>query len=414
MIRRLILAAALVAIALAEQTRYDGYKVFHVLPTEEQLSLLDPFQNHPGYDFWSRSRHAGHPVDIMVSPTYVDIFEEYLVRNKMTYQIIIHDVQMVFDAERLRQMTPTNATARAISFSKYLTVDEINSYLTSLASSYPSIVSVESIGRSYEGRPLNMIKISSGGGGSRPVILIDAGIHAREWIAPAMALYVINQLVESGNHKDLYASVDWHIIPVINPDGYAYSHSTTRLWRKTRSQTSNSRCPGVDANRNFGFHWMEVGASSSPCDETFAGSKAFSEPETAALQSYTLANKNRIKLYLTFHSYGNYLLYPWGYTSTLPSDWKTLDDLAKAANSAQVAAGGDRYTIGSSTNVLYAAAGGSDDWVKGVGGVSLSYTIELPGGGWYGFDLPASSISSTVKEFFPAVRVFGEYVTKNY
>ncbi|GLG98650.1 Putative carboxypeptidase 3, partial [Gryllus bimaculatus] len=146
-----------------------------------------------------------------------------------------------------------------------------------------------------------------------------------------------------------------------------------------------------------------------PCSETYAGPRGFSEPETAALRDYVSSNRN-IKLYLTFHSYGNYLLYPWGYTSALPSDWRALDDLARKANAAQVAAGGSSYAVGSSTNVLYAAAGGSDDWVKGVGGVDLSYTIELPGGGIYGFDLPASAISRTVSTFWPAVRVYGEYI----
>ncbi|KAJ9581600.1 hypothetical protein L9F63_023220, partial [Diploptera punctata] len=295
--------------------------------------------------------------------------------------------------------------SRSIAFNKYYTHDEINTYLRQLASSYPSLATVESIGKSYEGRDLLMIKISSGGSGTRPAILIDAGIHAREWIAPAMALYIINQLVENNAaNSDLTNSVDWYILPVVNPDGYQYSHTTSRLWRKTRSPTTSSSCPGVDGNRNFDYHWMETGASSSPCAETFAGSRAFSEPETAALRDFAVANKNKIKLYLTFHSYGNYFLYPWGYTSALPSDASTLHSLAQQANQAHVSAGGSSYTIGSSTNVLYAAAGGSDDYMKGVAGIDLSYTMEFTNS-IYGFQFPASQIQTTVSRFFPAVRV---------
>jgi murein tripeptide amidase MpaA len=76
-----------------------------------------------------------------------------------------------------------------------------------------------------------VIKISSGGGEDehRPEVLVDAGIHAREWIAPAMALYIINQLVENNaNNSDLTDGVDWFILPVLNPDGYEYSHNTVR------------------------------------------------------------------------------------------------------------------------------------------------------------------------------------------
>jgi len=72
-----------------------------------------------------------------------------------------------------------------------------------------------------------VIKISSGGNGTRPVILVDAGIHAREWVAPAMALYIINQLVENNAaNSALTDAVDWYILPVLNPDGYEYSHTT--------------------------------------------------------------------------------------------------------------------------------------------------------------------------------------------
>lgn len=158
---------------------------------------------------------------------------------------------------------------------------------------------------------------------------------------------------------------------------------------------------------------MENGASSSQCSEIYAGPQGFSEPETTALASFVQRNNQTIKLYLTFHSYGNYLLYPWGYTSDLPDDWEVLEALAQEVGAAIQAVDGTRYTIGSSTNVLYAAAGGSDDWVKGVGGVNLSYTIELPGGGSFGFDLPAARIAPVVYETFQGVKAYQSFVERN-
>ena len=103
---------------------------------------------------------------------------------------------------------------------------QINAYLQEVALNYPQLVTLQTIGQSYEGRDMIVIKISSGGNGNRPVVLVDGGIHAREWVAPAMTLYIINQLVENNAaNRNLTDAVDWYILPVLNPDGYEYSHT---------------------------------------------------------------------------------------------------------------------------------------------------------------------------------------------
>ena len=59
-------------------------------------------------------------------------------------------------------------------------------------------------------------------GRGRPNIWIEAGIHAREWIAPAMAIYIIDQLLN--NDVDGFLSkLNFHILPCANPDGYEFS-----------------------------------------------------------------------------------------------------------------------------------------------------------------------------------------------
>ncbi|XP_069671105.1 carboxypeptidase B-like [Periplaneta americana] len=410
---RLLLLVAFLSVAFASRVSYEGYKVYRLTPTANQFALLKVYRNLPGFEFWNEPHKVGAYLDMMVSPSQQSHFLDFLEEQKMHHTVLFENLQTAIDAEELHQRLAVKKP-RAISFDQYYRYDDINSYLQELASNYPNLVTLQSIGKSYEGRDMIVIKISSGGSGSRPAILIDGGIHAREWIAPAMALYIINQLVENNAaNSDLTDAVDWYILPVLNPDGYEYSFTSDRMWRKTRSPTSISSCPGVDGNRNFGFHWMEVGASDYPCYEDYGGEEAFSEIETQNLRDFALSNKDQIKLYLTFHSYGGYLLYPWGYTSDLPSDWRTLQDLAEQADDAHVAAGGESYSIGTSTNVLYAAAGGSDDYMKGVAGVALSYTVELTDT-WYGFELPASMIEPTVTRFFAAVRVFGNYVKNNF
>lgn len=159
---------------------------------------------------------------------------------------------------------------------------------------------------------------------------------------------------------------------------------------------------------------MLIGASDNQCSEVYAGPSAFSEKETQALREYLHANQERIKLYLTFHSYGNYLLYPWGYTNALPDNNDELYALGVKVNDAISSISGTTYLIGTSTNLLYAAAGGSDDYAKGVNGIELAYCIELPGGGSVGFNPPATRIWPIVQETWEGVKAYHDYIREKY
>lgn len=102
---------------------------------------------------------------------------------------------------------------------------QIDSYLSNIANAYSDLVTFDSIGRSFEGRNIPLIKISTNPSANKPVIFIDAGIHAREWIAHSQALYIISQLVTNSTNRYLLDKVDWQIVPVLNPDGYEYTHT---------------------------------------------------------------------------------------------------------------------------------------------------------------------------------------------
>lgn len=101
----------------------------------------------------------------------------------------------------------------------------MNAYLDDLARAHPDIVSLETLGNSYEGREMKAIKISSGGNRNKPVIFVDGGIHAREWAASAEALCIISALVEDSRNQNLIENVDWYILPLVNPDGFEYSRN---------------------------------------------------------------------------------------------------------------------------------------------------------------------------------------------
>ncbi|KAK5981948.1 hypothetical protein GCK32_020776 [Trichostrongylus colubriformis] len=116
---------------------------------------------------------------------------------------------------------------------------------------------------------------------------------------------------------------DWYIIPEANPDGYEYSRTSDRLWRKTRSRnvTVNKWCVGADANRNWGHRWGEAGANRSPCSNIYAGSRPFSEPEIVGLRDLVTWQIPNLVIYASLHSYGQLLLSPWGYTQARPDNY---------------------------------------------------------------------------------------------
>ena len=103
----------------------------------------------------------------------------------------------------------------------------------------------------------------------------------------------------------------WHIIPLANPDGYEYTRTKDRLWRKNTVAIPGSNCIGVDLNRNFPEGYG-VGASKNPCSEVYQGPKPFSELESNIIKNYISRVKN-IKAAVSVHSYGSVLIYPWGY-----------------------------------------------------------------------------------------------------
>ncbi|XP_016841765.1 carboxypeptidase B isoform X3 [Nasonia vitripennis] len=288
-------------------------------------------------------------------------------------------------------------------WTSYHRLEDIHGYLDYLANTYPQLCSVMTIGRSVEGRELKVLRISKGTANA-PALWIDGGIHAREWISPASVTYIIDYLVE---HSD-QLEADYYILPVVNPDGYEYTFRGDRLWRKNRGNPQKGgSCIGIDLNRNFGYRWGGQGTSKQPCRETYAGTGAFSEPETRAIKNFFEASAANFKAYLTFHSYGQYILYPWGYDRRVPPDYKDLDNVGKQMAAAMRAAGGanSAYTVGNSATTLYAASGGADDWAKAHLKIKYTYTVELRDKGQNGFVLPARYIKPTAEEALAAVKV---------
>ncbi|KAG9088195.1 putative metallocarboxypeptidase ecm14, partial [Ceratobasidium sp. UAMH 11750] len=133
-------------------------------------------------------------------------------------------------------------------------------------------------------------------------VVIQGAQHAREWIATSTALYLAHALVapkhESSSLRHLLDQTDFTIIPVPNPDGYAYTWSTDRLWYKNRmdvlpgpSTPKLDDCKGIDMNRNWGYEWNSSSPNvtfgpDDPCSHWYPGAYPFQAPEVTAIANY--------------------------------------------------------------------------------------------------------------------------------
>ncbi|VDI20475.1 Hypothetical predicted protein, partial [Mytilus galloprovincialis] len=402
----------LVSQVTTQNTRYDGHEVLKIFPktTNEASYVLDMVQKY-GLDVW-HVHHNDSSLDVKIWPTISSTVKQDLTNTRIPFFTWIKDIQSLIDQQFAPITSHINKRAtQQFMFTVYHSFAQIEAYVASLSQDTgtgPSGDSIYSsnavIGYTEENRQIHLVKISKPSNQAKKAIFVDGGIHAREWISPAFVLYLIDQLKYNPDQlqsvEDLVDTYDWYIVPVLNPDGYSYSFASDRLWRKNRRTNSGSTCHGVDLNRNFGYQWNPaIGGSTSACSDVFSGVSAFSEAESKAIRDYFASASNVDFIsYLTVHSYGQMWLYPWGYTSALPNDYVDLD---AAGNTARVAIRNrfnTRYTVGSSTNVLYSAAGGSDDYAKGGAGIKYSYTLELRDTGRYGFVLPESSIIPTCQE----------------
>ncbi|XP_014483176.1 PREDICTED: carboxypeptidase B-like [Dinoponera quadriceps] len=430
---------------------YRNYQLIRIYPnTENHVADLRDLRDAEPEDikFWSFPI-PNRTSDVIVAPDLVADVKDYLKDKKINFKVVIPDIQKAISYQNPKMSKEqredlVTIQGHTMTWKRYHRYGDIVRYLEYLSSRYPKMIELTTIGHSYEGQPIKMAKVSTGlnkDGERKPAIWIDAGMHGREWIGTAVATYILSQLAERNtSYSKLLDNSDWMILPVANPDGYEYSHTGDRFWRKTRSNHVESqedsrytpsnllqfvthytrwfwtKCEGVDPNRNFAYHWGEAkegGTSSDPCHETYSGPFAFSEPETKAIANYILANKQHIRMYLSLHSYSQMWLVPWGYTRSKPSDYSDLMNVAKRAINAIAKVHGTHYQLGPMADLMYPTSGASDDWAKGVAGIKYAYTVELRDRGTYGFLLPASQIVPTAREIWAGIRAIARLVTCN-
>src|SRR5499433_668216 len=259
-----------------------------------------------------------------------------LADRGIPFEVLISDLQSVVDAER-ESIARAREAANGDWFQTFRRGNEISDYLDALAQQFPDLAETSVIGQSLEGRDIRMIRITGpdteeNPRDARPAFVIDGTQHAREWIAPMTVMFAIDRLLRQYDSDDriqaVVNGVDFYFVPVVNPDGYEFTWTDDRYWRKNR-RSNGGFCFGqpsfgVDLNRNWSVGWGgNNGSSSDPCSDVYRGTDPWSEPEAVAVRDFTELVSGRVGglgAYLDFHSFGELVLSPWMYTLTAPPD----------------------------------------------------------------------------------------------
>ncbi|KAM3960476.1 carboxypeptidase B [Aphomia sociella] len=410
-----------VAVVHGRHEKYEGHQLYRVGGTAAEIASLEATLDLLSTTPAARSTSGQLEALVRLSPEVKQQWLQYFDERNMPYTKIADNLaEILRDEETKIQRTKSAAkrSGKSISWDTYYNHDEVNDYLDELAAQYPEVLTVVNAALSYEGRQIKYVRISTTAFENlrKPVIIIDAAVHAREWVTTPVALYIINQLVVDVVDNRLTDDIDWIIIPLANPDGYQFSIEQDRMWRKTRSRAhaNSDACPGVDGNRNFDHYFGTNAAAANPCAITYEGPIPFSEPEIRVIRDVVNQQISRASLYISLHSYGNMFLYAWGNNGTLPANGLILHlagvTMATAIDGLALDEA-PRYIVGNAASVLYYTTGTSRDWTRAVG-VPLTYTLELPSYD-YGFLVPPEYVEQIVTETWAGIAAGGHYVLAN-
>jgi hypothetical protein len=300
----------------------------------------------------------------------------------------------------------------------YHTYSEIVTELDNIHRDHPTIATEKfTVGWSLEGRQIWCMKISDNPNDDEdePEVFFNSLIHAREPAPMEALLYFMNFLTDGygidPEVNDLVDNREMFFIPCMNPDGYVYNEQTNPngggMWRKNR-RNNGGGCWGVDLNRNWGYTWGldDNGSSPNPCDETYRGTAEFSEPVTDMVRQFI--NSRHFVCGDDYHSYGNWLLYPWS-TSYFDGDGLTEDNdifemIGDSMSYLIHEVNGAWYTPGTAWQNLYNVNGGSIDWEYGdqVSKPKMFQMSTEVGGGGDGFWPSESRILPLAQENLPA------------
>ncbi len=269
--------------------------------------------------------------------------------------------------------------------SRYLDPAKVAKRLADLNAKYPAVTRVIEIGRSLNNLPILGMIISTTLDTTdpkfheKPTVLVDGMHHAREIMTPEIVFDIGETLLAAAPRslraRALIEGMNIVLVPMLNVDGNTKVWNDDSMWRKNAHREGTSTY-GVDINRNYPYRWANCqGSSSSKGAQDYHGASAASEPETQALMN--LAERIRPMASLSYHSYSELVIYPYGCEGEFTSENALLSKLGQEmADLLPSDDGNGHYTPGTPWQLLYAVDGDSMGYLFATYGAT-AFTFEV-------------------------------------
>jgi hypothetical protein len=378
----LFLCVAVVALAFSAlasaASQNNIYEVYTAKVNRDQAREIA----RGGYDIATiRGTEAGIEIDLVLSD---------VERGRLESQGVDLSLKRLKNGQTIQEFA---AAQSEFGFNVWRSFDEpggIRDELYNIARRNPGIVKLQVLGRSVQGREIIALKVTKDArkvtDGARPGALYVSLQHAREWISVEVNRRLLHRFVDNyGKNTEITNLVNtrelWFVV-VANPDGYQFTFTDERLWRKNlRDNNGDGQIAlgdGVDPNRNWPEHWNydEEGSAGLVSDETYRGTAPASEPETQALKGLLDRLKGKAKFMINWHSAADQVLLPYGWQESTPSPDNPIF-VALAGTDANPSIPG--YDIGLSSDELYITNGETTDYAYSEDGI-LAVTPELSEG----------------------------------
>jgi carboxypeptidase T len=314
-------------------------------------------------------------------------------------------------AERSGGVSTKDAADFPAGDENYHTYDEMVAEINKAKTDHADIVSVGSIGKSYEGRDLPIVKISDNVGTDEdePEVLFTCNMHAREHLTLEMCLHIVARFTDGyGSDQFVTDQVNgkeiW-VVPSQNPDGAeADIQGGQYQGQRKNMQPNDDGSVGTDTNRNFDYKWGCCGGSSdNPSDETYRGPSAASAPEVKAVQDWVnsrvVGGTQQLKGHIDFHTFSELVMWPFGHTDEQVTEGMTQEEYDRFVKVGEEMAGSNGYTPEQSS-ALYITDGDITDWMWGQARV-FSFVFEM---------YPADG---GIDGFYPPDEVIPEQTSRN-
>ncbi|WP_018394687.1 M14 family metallocarboxypeptidase [Bacillus sp. 37MA] len=219
----------------------------------------------------------------------------------------------------VRKSDVTLYTGNYVNPFKTITYSQMEKDLKELVLWHPDIASLETIGKSVDGRDLYALKLGTG----KEEVMVNASHHAREHITTNVIMEMADQyayLFKTNGEMNGYSvqnilkKSSIYFVPMVNPDGVSLVQlgagsainkaSVVKInGGKTNFSAWKANVRGVDLNRQYPAAWSTICCDpGKPSSQNYKGPKALSEPEAKAMYDFTLAHS--FKASAAYHSSG--------------------------------------------------------------------------------------------------------------